>query len=169
VPPEANAPLRVQTVHWTVCKTPSGPRSGATLIHCCATRLYRAPPVQPSNSLPESLQDGLHPSPTGRAHFMPPRCYRIPPGSKGPPDLLQDTLRPEVGRGPDHLLHNAPVQGSALSALKLSPREFARRASPIPHTERAFHAPSMLPHPYGLKRATGAFARRPPARGRARP
>ncbi len=29
---------------------------------------------------------------------MPPRCSRIPTGSKGPLDLLQDAFRPEVGR-----------------------------------------------------------------------
>jgi hypothetical protein len=41
VPPGANAPLRAQSFHWKDCKTPYGPKSGATLITCFARRPLR--------------------------------------------------------------------------------------------------------------------------------
>lgn len=46
VPPEAHAPLRLQKVHRTFCKTASGPRSGAAL-NFCLTRQPLRPGLRP--------------------------------------------------------------------------------------------------------------------------
>lgn len=61
---DAIASVRAETVHWTVCKTPSGPRSAAALtsVSRCTpdtvsniTHRPGAPPVRGSNAPPERL------------------------------------------------------------------------------------------------------------------
>lgn len=70
------------------------------------------------------------PSPTGRAHFMPPRCYRILTGSNCPLERMQDALRPEVGRAPYQLCRGAaPSTVSSACTFRSSFQAFSNKTS----------------------------------------
>lgn len=51
--------------------------------------------------LPEAPPRAAPALPHGEGALRAPSMLRIPTASKGPLDLSQDGLRPEVGRGPD--------------------------------------------------------------------
>ena len=94
------------------------------------TRYVRVSDRSALKPSPRRFPRRASPSPTGRAHFMPPPCYRIPTGSIVPLERLQDGLRPEVVRAPYQLCRGAaPSTASSACRFRSSFKGFSNKTS----------------------------------------